>query len=180
MKAGATPPASRYPRVADGTLVPAHRMKWPSVSVLPAVPRGPNPMVQFDYGSKVAQGIIDKVPPQPKPRRYIVLVPAVDADGNETGGVRLPEQAVPAQTSTGWSLRSQAEGGQGELCYLDGQTIPFAPGKMVERYGDRQAYLAKVRESAQALAKDGYVLEEDIDRIVARADRNAKFENSAQ
>ena len=51
---------------------------------------------------------------------------------------------------------------------------------MAERYTNRQTYLAKVRESAQALAKDGYVLEEDIDRIVARADRNAKFENSAQ
>ena len=38
----------------------------------------------------------------------------------------------------------------------------------------------KVRESAQALAKDGYVLEEDIDRIVARADKNANFGNSAQ
>jgi hypothetical protein len=87
---------------------------------------------------------------------------------------------VPAQTSTGWALRSQLEGGQGELCYLDGQAIPFAPGKMVERYGDRPNYLAKVRESAQALAKDGYVLEEDIDRIVARADRNARFENSSQ
>ena len=33
---------------------------------------------------------------------------------------------------------------------------------------------------AQTLAKDGYVLEEDIERIVARADRNAKFENSSQ
>ena len=51
---------------------------------------------------------------------------------------------------------------------------------MQERYGDRQAYLGRVRESAQALAKDGYVLEEDIDRIVARADRNANFGNGAQ
>ncbi len=189
VKSGATPPPSRYPRIADKTLLPAHQVKWPSVMT---APRGPNPMTQFDYGPKFAQGIIDLVPPVPQKKHYIALVPAVDADGNEVGGLRLPEQAVPAQTSTGWSLRSQQEGGQGELCYLDGQTIPFAPNdaarekakdprrSMAERYTNRQTYLTKVRESAQALAKDGYLLEEDIDRIVARADRNAKFENSAQ
>ena len=94
--------------------------------------------------------------------------------------MRVPEQAVPFATTTGWSLRSDQAGGAGELCYLDGQTIPFAPAKMAERYTDRQTYLTKVRESAQALAKDGYVLEEDIDRIVARADKNANFGNSAQ
>lgn len=168
VKTGATPPASRYPHIADKTLVPMHELKFPSAIT---APRGPNPMTQFNYAT---------VPPQPLKKRYVVLVPAVDADGNETGGLRVPEQAVPAQTSTGWSLRSDQAGGAGELCYLDGQTIPFAPAKMGERYKDRQTYLTKVRESAQALAKEGYLLEEDIDRIVARADRNAKFENSAQ
>ena len=70
--------------------------------------------------------------------------------------------------------------------------LPFAPtvtarmeGKdprpsLAERYKDKETYLAKVRESAQALAKDGYLLEEDIDRVVARAGRNAKFENGSQ
>ena len=70
--------------------------------------------------------------------------------------------------------------------------IPFAPtqaareaakdsrASMAERYKDRETYLTKVRESAQALPKEGYLLEEDIDRVVARADRNAKFENGAQ
>ena len=46
---------------------------------------------------------------------------------------------------------------------------------MQERYGDRPAYLIKVRESADALVKDGYLLAEDVERIVARADRNANF-----
>ncbi len=167
VKSGATPPASRYPRIADKTLVTMNQFKLPQAPGLVA-PRGPNPMTQFNYGSKFAQGIIDLVPPVPQKKHYIALVPAVDADGNETGGLRLPEQAVPAQTSTGWSLRSQQEGGQGELCYLDGQTIPFAPNEaardkakdprpsMAERYTDRKTYLSKVRESAQALAKDGY------------------------
>ncbi|HYL89790.1 MAG TPA: alpha/beta hydrolase domain-containing protein, partial [Burkholderiales bacterium] len=180
VKSVAKPPASRYPTIADKTLVTMNEFKVPPVMV---APRGPNPMTQFDYRN---------VPPTPLAKRYIALVPAVDADGNEVGGVRLPEQAVPAQTSTGWALRSQLEGGQGELCYLDGQAIPFAPSQaarekakdprpsMQERYGDRPAYLIKVRESAQALAKEGYILEEDIDRIVARADKNANFGVSSQ
>jgi alpha/beta hydrolase family protein len=68
--------------------------------------------------------------------------------------------------------------------YLDGTSIPAAKdprASMAEqRYKDRDIYLIKVRENAEALAKDGYVLPEDIDRTVARADRNAKFENGAQ
>jgi len=191
VKTGATPPPSRYPRIADHTLVPMRELKLPQVAGFTA-PRGPNPMTQFNYGKHLAQGVIDVVPPSPVKKPYVVLVPAVDADGNETGGLRLPEQAVPAQTSTGWSLRSDQAGGAGELCYLDGQAIPFAPtqgsreatkdprASMVERYRDRATYLTKVRESAHALAKDGYLLPEDIERIVARADHNAKFENGAQ
>lgn len=191
VKTGATPPPSRYPRIADHTLVPMYELKLPQVAGFTA-PRGPNPMVQFSYGPAIAQGVIGTVPPQPLKKRYVVLVPAVDADGNETGGLRMPEQAVPAQTTTGWSLRTEQAGGAGELCYLDGQSIAFAPtqaareaakdprASMAERYKDRDTYLTKVRESAQALAKDGYVLPQDIDRIVTRADRNAKFESGGQ
>jgi hypothetical protein len=191
VKTGATPPASRYPRIADRSLVPLYTLKWPQVAGF-TVPRGPNPMVQFNYGPKIAQGVIDHAPPSPAKARFVVLVPAVDTDGNEAGGLRLPEQAVPAQTSTGWSLRTEQAGGAGELCYLDGQTLPFAPTataretakdsrpSLAERYKDKQEYLGKVREAAMALEKDGYLLAEDIDRIVARAERNARFDSGQQ
>ena len=123
------PPASVYPRIADGTLVAASALKWPALPGF-AAPNlrnpTPNPMAQFDYGSKFADGIIDTVPPAPHAFRYTVLVPAIDADGNELAGLRLPEQAVPAATTTGWSLRSAEGGAAGELCYLDGIALPFA------------------------------------------------------
>jgi Alpha/beta hydrolase domain len=118
-----------------------------------------------------------------------VLVPAIDADGNEAAGLRLPEQAVPAATTTGWSLRSAEAGGAGELCYLDGYVLPF-PGtaaareaakdsraSLAERYGDKERYLVKVREAALALQNGGYLLAEDVDRIVRRAERLALFED---
>lgn len=181
-KGGAPPPESVYPRLADGTLLPAADLKWPGLAAL-TPPRSPNPMTAFDYGPRLAEGILDKVPPVPIVFRYRVLVPKVDADGNELAGLRMPEQAVPAATTTGWALRSAAGGGAGELCYLDGSAFPFARNaeeraaakdprpSLAERYGDRNAYAGRVRAAAQDLARRGYLLDEDIERIVARASR---------
>jgi hypothetical protein len=136
-------------------------------------------MPQFDYGKQISAGIIDNVPPALKDLRYTVLVPQVDADGNEVAGLRMPEQAVPAYTTTGWSLRSAEAGAAGELCYLDGLALPFAKTaeergqdprlSLAERYGDRAAFISKLRNKAQELVKRGYYLEEDVEKTVKRA-----------
>jgi hypothetical protein len=182
VKTGAPPPASVYPRIADGTLVPAAALKWPAIPGFVA-PRSPNPLPQFDYGPRFADGIIDTVPPAVNPFRYTVLVPAIDADGNEVAGLRLPEQAVPAATTTGWSVRSAEGGSAGELCYLDGIALPFARTaaereaakdprlSLAERYKDKNDFSSRVRAAAQDLARKGYYLEEDIEKTVARAAR---------
>ena len=181
VKEGKPPPPSVYPKLADGTLVPAAELNWPKLAGF-AAPREPNPMAQFDYGAKAAEGIIDNAPPPMLPYRYKVLVPAIDADGNEVAGLRLPGQAVPSATTTGWSLRSAAGGAAGELCYLDGSRFPFARNaaeraaakdprpSLAERYKDKSEYLGKIRAAAQALEKQGYLLAEDVERIVARAE----------
>lgn len=180
VKEGKPPPPSVYPRIADRTLVQASTLEWPSHI---AAPRSPNPMPQFDYGIKSAEGIIDNAPPLPLPYRYKVLVPAIDADGNEVAGLRVPEQAVPFATSTGWALRSAEGGAAGELCYLDGALYPFARTAeeraaakdprpaLAERYRDKADYVARVRAAAQALEKEGYLLAEDIEKITARAEK---------
>lgn len=182
VKGGAAPPASVYPKLAEGTLVPAPALKWPSLAGF-AAPRAPNPMAQFDYGARFAEGIIDTVPPAPHAFRYRVLVPAIDADGNEIGGLRMPEQAVPTATTTGWSLRGAESGAAGELCYLDGLALPFAKTaaeraatkdprpSLAERYQDRDGFVAKVRAAAQELQRRGFYLEEDIEKTVNRASR---------
>ena len=41
---------------------------------------------------------------------YAVMVPAVDADGNDLGGVRMPTVDAPLGTYTGWNLRAQGGG----------------------------------------------------------------------
>jgi hypothetical protein len=182
VKNGALPPPSVYPKLADRTLVSAAALTWPALPGF-APPRAPNPMAQFDYGARIAEGIIDNAPPAPHPFRYRVLVPAVDADGNEIAGLRMPEQAVPAATTTGWSLRGAAAGAAGELCYLDGMALPFAKTaeeraasrdprpSMAERYRDGADYLAKLRAAARELVRRGYYLEEDVEKTVARASR---------
>ena len=182
VKGGAPPPASVYPRIADGTLEPAAALKWPALAGF-AAPREPNPMAQFDYGARIAEGVIDTAPPAPRAFRYKVLVPAIDADGNERAGLRLPEQAVPAATTTGWSLRSAEGGAAGELCYLDGMALPFARTaaereaakdprpSLEERYQDKAVFLSRIRTAAQELQRRGFYLEEDIEKTVQRAAR---------
>ena len=93
----------------------------------------------------------------------------------------LPEVAVPTGTGTGWSVRSEAGGGTGELCYLDGAFLPFAKTKaeraaskdprpsLEERYRDAADYADKMRQAAGKLEQEGYLLPQDAKRIVERA-----------
>jgi hypothetical protein len=81
-----------------------------------------------------------------------MLVPAVDSDGNEIAGIRLPDVAVPAATFTGWNLRSESVGAAGALGRWNGSYFPFALTaeerkqsgdprlSVAERYPTRYAY----------------------------------------
>jgi hypothetical protein len=110
-----------------------------------------------------------------------LLVPEVDEDGNERAGIRLPDVAVPLGTYTGWNFRRPEIGAPGELAPLLGSTIPFAatraareaakdPRRSIEeRYASRDEYASKVRASAEALVRGGYLLYDDLERIVQRS-----------
>ena len=121
---GTPPPPSAYPKLADRTLVASSQWRFPAI---PGVqkPLRPAPKTRFDYGPDFANGVIGKALPETMQGDYPVLVPQVDADGNEVGGVRVPEQAVATATSMGWGVRGAGSGTQGELCYLDGGIVPF-------------------------------------------------------
>jgi hypothetical protein len=140
---GTPPPASRHPRIDDGTLV---ERTGPSV-VIPGftLAKGPNQRPRFDYGPDFAKGIIGKTLPVALADRYRVLVPKVDRDGNETSGIVLPDVAVPTATTLGWSVRSATAGGAGELCDLDGAYLPFAKTKAErDATGDGRLSLAEL------------------------------------
>jgi hypothetical protein len=180
VKDGTEPPASRYPRIDDHSLVSMADWHFDVAGV--DRPEAPNWKPRVDYGPNFQKGIIDKVPPETLPDTYMVLIPQVDNDDNEIGGVRLPDIEVPVATATGWALRAKDAGGAGELCYLDGSYIPFAKNKaeriakhdnrlsLEERYRDKADYVGQIAHSAEALEKSGYILAEDRQRIIERAE----------
>jgi hypothetical protein len=178
VKDGIAPPASRYPRIADATLV--EKITLPAVPGL-TPPPGPSQRHRIDFGPDFDKGIIGKTLPVALKDAYRVLVPKVDADGNEVAGLRLPDITVPTGTAAGWNVRAAESGAAGELCYLQGSLVPFAKTRaereakndprpsLEERYKDRADYAARVRAAASALQRDGFLLEEDVTRITDRA-----------
>src|SRR6516162_5998613 len=61
VKDGTQPPASRYPHLADGTLVDAVKLD-PAIPGL-AMAKGPNSKERFDFGAQFDKGIISKALP---------------------------------------------------------------------------------------------------------------------
>jgi alpha/beta hydrolase family protein len=115
---------------------------------------------------------------------YGALVCAVDGDGNEVAGLRLPPIAVPLGTYTGWNLyRAQP----GELADRDGSLIPFARTKadreaagdprpsLEERYGTHDAYVAAVEAAAAALVAERLLLRTDAAAYVETAKSCDRF-----
>ena len=168
VKTGRAPPPSRVPSIAAGTLVAAETIEIPAVPgfvLTPGINRIGPPVDWVD-------------PPARLDNFYETRVSAVDSDGNEIAGIRLPPIAVPLGTYTGWNVyRTQPC----ELCDRDGSLIPFARTRrereaagdprpsLEERYGSREAYLARVEAAADALVADRLLLPADAAAYVKAA-----------
>jgi hypothetical protein len=112
---------------------------------------------------------------------YPYFVSAIDPGGNDVAGIRLPDLTVPLATHTGWNLRHQQIGAPGQLLNLTGATVPFAATKegreargdprpsVAERYPTRAVYLEQVRQAAQQLIEEGFLLAEDLESLVNQA-----------
>ena len=164
---GTAPPDSRYPSLADGTLVPLSRLALPDLpddNVVPVY----NVLRVQDHAT---------VPPT-SGAAYPVLVPQMDADGIGMGGIATPRVAVPLGTYLGWNLRKAGQA-PGNLCSLTGSFVPFATGAaatngdgrkpLTARYADSSIYGTVVAERARELADAGLLLEDDVFTIIDRA-----------
>jgi hypothetical protein len=112
------------------------------------------------------------------------LLSQVDGDGNEIGGLRLPEQVVPLATTTGWLFRSEKIGSPDTLIVNAGAYIPFPLTRAArertgdprlsieERYSGRADYLARITKVANQLAQDRYVLQSDVPAIIEAAGKH--------
>jgi hypothetical protein len=171
------PPPSQYPCLADGTAVPPEHTAAiftgiPGVQFPAYLPR----VVRLDFGPEAEAGLATTLPPK-MGQAYPHFVPAVDADGNEQSGIRLPDISVPLATYTGWNGRHPEMGAPDQLIGLMGATLPFAPARsereasgdprlsIEERYASKADYLERVTKAAQELVAAGYLLEEDLQTV---------------
>jgi hypothetical protein len=177
---GTTPPASALPRVDNGTLVTPDKLKFPKLPSV-NVATVPQKAYRADYGPDfIRKGIVTQEPPVIT-SAFAILVPQVDADGNELAGIRVPELAVPIATYTGWNLFNEKYGPPTVTSSMQGSFIPLARSKadreasgdprrsIEERYRGRDQYLADITKAANDLVRKGYLLKNDVPRIVAQA-----------
>jgi hypothetical protein len=182
ISAGTAPPPSRYPAIARRELVPREAVRFPGSPALPFAGYMPG-VWRMDFGPEYATTrVITKEPPS-LGAPYVVLVPQVDEDGNDRGGIPLPEVAVPLGTHTGWNVSTFPLSGLRYLAGLVGTFHPFARMRaereqagdprpsIAERYRGRDDYLARVRRAADSLARDRFLLPADVQGVVDRAGR---------
>jgi hypothetical protein len=182
LRAGTEPPPSRYPTIARRQLVAREAVRFPRVPSLPFAAHMPG-VWRMDYGAEYATTkVITREPPS-LGEPYSVLVPQVDADGNDEGGIALPEVAVPLGTHTGWNVSTFQLNGLRYLAGLVGSFQAFARTKaereqagdsrpsIEERYRSRQDYLERVRRATSDLVRDRFVLPADIEGVVAQAEQ---------
>jgi acetyl esterase/lipase len=175
------PPPSRYPRLDEGTLVhfATVKAKFPA---LPGVdtPRDVHLAHRMDYGPEWREkGIVSEHPPRVG-APFPVFVPDVDADGNDRGGVRIPQIEVPVATYTPWNLRDPEIGAPTERVSFLGSYFPFAKTKaereesgdprpaLEERYGSFEEYVGRYAAAAMELVESGFLLPEDLGDAIAR------------
>ena len=130
-----------------------------------------------------------------KGKEYPHLVSAVDTDGNEIGGLKLPFITVPLATHTGWNTRHDDMGGSGQTLStggasggtLKGSTIPFPATKIIreanndprlsiqERYESETHYIGLVKEACLNLIKTRYLLERDLEPLIKLGKSHYEF-----
>jgi hypothetical protein len=201
VKDGVQPPKSAHPQVKDRTFVRPSDVSFPSIpaNAYPNVrPSGPGastarpavrwqhaatPLHVLDFGpgfdAQDESGVLSIEPPGEGADAYGVLVPQVDADGNDLAGIRSVTLQAPLATYTGWNMGRAGRFEDG-LCSLSGSYVPFAPTEAARvagdprrsieaRYGSHAGYVAAVRAAAADLVAQRFLLPEDAERLIAEA-----------
>ncbi len=192
---GVPPPPSRWPKLADGTLVPANKQAigFPTLPGLrPTVPEADfiMPVHDLDWGPQFnaldGSGVPTLAPPVIK-QVLPMFAPKVDADGNELGGVPVVLADAPLGTYLGWNITA---GGarpfhEGQICNYVGGMIPFARTKaerearsdprlsLEERYTNHAGYVQAVQRAAARAVESGFLRPADA-QALQQAASNSK------
>jgi Alpha/beta hydrolase domain len=192
---GVPPPPSRWPKLADGTLLPANKQAigFPTLPGLrPTVPEADfiMPVHDLDWGPQFnaldGSGVPTLAPPVIK-QVLPMFAPKVDADGNELGGVPVVLAVAPLGTYLGWNITA---GGarpfhEGQICNYVGGMIPFARTKaerearsdprlsLEERYTNHAGYVQAVQRATARAVESGFLLPSDA-QALQQAASNSK------
>src|SRR4029079_11983938 len=175
-------PPSRYPTIADGTLVPAG-----ATLRFPVIPGRPSPVMRplldYDLGPEFNYQDASGVPKAATKitRSLPQLVVKVDADGNEIAGIKSPLVSAPLGTYTGWNVTASGPL-KGQSCGLNGVFSPFAKTKserlakhdprpsLEERYKSHDEYVKIVSAAAAKLVQERFLLQQDADAMIKQAE----------
>jgi hypothetical protein len=150
------------------------------------------PVFDYDWGPDFDESEANGVPTNaPPPIKHVIkmLVPRVDADGNEMGGVPTVQNDAPLATYLGWNITAGVgdvgyDGRPfhaGQVCNYIGGMVPFFKTKaqrlaagdprksLEERYGTHDGYVAAVTAAANNAFAKGYLLAADRDALIQQA-----------
>lgn len=140
---------------------PLSRVQWPFV-----VNAAYEHLVRWSNGGPAAPTA---------PRGEYQDTPADPADqlvrnglGIAEGGIRLPEVSVPARLNTGSNAAVPGGGVFSAFCFLLGSSEDLTDDQLTGLYSDWADYMAKVRPAAQQVVNQGYMLEQDLPRLIAQ------------
>jgi hypothetical protein len=189
---GTPPPPSRWPLMLgakkDRNLVEPTKAAMGFPSGVPGIPDSiflpenfVNPVLNYDWGPEYdhsdASGNPTNAPPVVN-GVIKMMVPRVDADGNELGGVPTVLRDAPLGTYLGWNITAGPGDAQydgrpfhaGQTCDYVGGMVPFAKTRaqrlaagdprlsLEERYVTHAGYVAAVKAAANDAACRGYLL----------------------
>lgn len=181
---GTEPPASRYPLLSRGELVPASRgaVGFPDVPGIPFTDTFVNSVLDYDFGQEFRandlSGVITRQPPRIV-RIISTYVSRVDKDGNEVSGAPSVLHQVPLATYLGWNV-TRSGFAKGRICGFNGGAVPFAKTRaeriagdprlsVEERYGTLEGYVCAVRAAADRMVADRLLLAADAERTIRQA-----------
>ena len=185
VESGTPPPASAYPKVADGTLVASTKaaMGFPTLPGLPFKDGFENTMIDYDWGPNFVyndmSGVIGSEPPSIV-QTIPTLVPKVNADGNEVGGLQTLMDQLPIGTYLGWNIVTSGFN-KGRLCAFTGGYVPFATTRaqrlanndprpsIEERYSSVAAFSSAASAIVDKLVAARYLLPADGARELSKA-----------
>lgn len=185
---GLAPPESVFPTLKTGTLAPAATV----LATFPRIPGQPlprnvlNPNLIYGLGPAFRTNDLSGVPiaePPPVIGAATSVLPVLDTDGNETGGIHTPLRQAPLGTYVGWNIVASGFR-KGQFCTLTGGFIPFAATaaeraathdprpSIEERYHDHAEYVDRIRTAAGQLVKQRLLLPDDAEKIIQQAEKS--------